>query len=86
MHISAPDRGVVGRNSVFGSRFGIAIGLGLAAKHRGQGQVVVCPFGEAEGGRGVLYEALNMAMLSALPVVFVAENKGYSIAIRTEDL
>jgi acetoin:2,6-dichlorophenolindophenol oxidoreductase subunit alpha len=86
MHISAPEHGVVGRNSVFGSRFGIAIGLGLAAKHRGQGQVVVCPFGEAEGGRGVLYEALNMAMLGSLPVIFVAENNGYSIASRTADL
>lgn len=86
MHISAPEHGVVGRNSVFGSRFGIAIGVGLAAKRAGKGQVVICPFGEAEGGRGVLYEAVNMAMLSALPVIFVAENNGYSIASRTEDL
>jgi pyruvate dehydrogenase E1 component alpha subunit len=86
MHVSSPENNVVGRNSVFGSRFGIAIGLGKAAKIRAQGAAVLCPFGEAEGGRGVLYESLNMASLDNLPVVFVAENNGYSISSRTSDL
>jgi pyruvate dehydrogenase E1 component alpha subunit len=86
MHISKPEVGIVGRNGVFGSRFGIAVGLGLAASRRGAGQIVLCPFGEAEGGRGPLYEAMNFACLRRLPIVFVAQNNGYSISSRTADL
>jgi pyruvate dehydrogenase E1 component alpha subunit len=86
MHVSAPARGIVGRNSIFGSRFGIAIGLAKAALIKGERRAVLCAFGEAEGGRGVLYEALNMACLQGLPVIFVAENNGYSISSRTADI
>ena len=84
MHVVSADHGVVGRNSIFGSRFGIAVGLGLAAGR--EQQVVMCPFGEAEGTRGPLYEALNLACLLRLPVIFVAENNGFSISARTETL
>jgi TPP-dependent pyruvate/acetoin dehydrogenase alpha subunit len=84
MHVVSADHGVVGRNSIFGSRFGIAVGLGLAAAR--EQQVVICPFGEAEGTRGPLYEALNLACLLQLPVIFVAENNGFSISSRTERL
>lgn len=86
MHISAPERGIPGRNSVFGSRYGIAVGLALAALRHGEGQVVLCPFGEAEGARGPLYEAINFACLRRLPIVFIAQNNGYSISSRTSDL
>jgi pyruvate dehydrogenase E1 component alpha subunit len=86
MHVVAPDRGVVGRNGVFGSRFGIAVGLGLASRYLGEGKVVLCTFGEAEGSRGPLYEALNIACLWRLPVVFVAENNGFSISTRTQEM
>lgn len=86
MHVVAPELGIVGRNGVFGSRFGIAIGLALAAVRQGQHRVVLCPFGEAEGSRGPLYEALNIACLSKLPVLFVAENNGFSISARTESI
>jgi|SRR5665647_994796 len=86
MHVSAPEKGVVGRNSVFGSRFGIGIGLALASKFLKEDRIVLCPFGEAEGGRGPLYEALNIAILGRLPIVFMAENNGYSISSRTTDI
>ena len=86
MHVVAPERGIVGRNSVFGSRFGIAIGLAQVAKQRKDGRVVICSFGEAEASRGALYEALNMACLHNLPVLFIAQNNGYAIGARTEDM
>lgn len=86
MHVSAPRIGIVGRNSVFGSRYGIAVGLAFSALHRGEGQVVISPFGEAEGARGPLYEAINFACVRRLPIVFVAQNNGYSISSRTGDL
>ena len=84
MHVARPDLGVPGREGVFGTRFGIAAGLALAAKLDGTNEVTVCFYGEAAGARGILYEALNMAVLWALPVVFIAENNGWSFASRTE--
>lgn len=84
MHVSRPDLGVPGREGVFGTRFGLAAGFGLAAKLAGADRVTVCFYGEAAGARGILYEALNMCKLWSLPVVFVAENNGWSFTSRTE--
>jgi pyruvate dehydrogenase E1 component alpha subunit len=83
MHVNRPDLGVPGREGVFGTRFGIAVGLALAARRRGSDQVVVCFYGEAAGARGSLYEALNMAVLWNLPILFLAENNGWSFSSRT---
>jgi TPP-dependent pyruvate/acetoin dehydrogenase alpha subunit len=84
MHVNRPDLGVPGREGVFGGRFTIAAGLALAAKLNGCDQVTVCFYGEAAGARGNLYEALNMAVLWNLPVIYVAENNGWSFSTRTE--
>ena len=83
MHVSAPERGIVGRNGVFGSKFGIALGLAQEIVLNQRSATVVCMFGEAEGNRGGLYEALNVAALRNLPIVFVAENNGYAVAAKT---
>ena len=67
MHVTAPERGIPGRNGVFGSKFGIALGLAQEiVLHRRQA-AVVCMFGEAEGNRGGLYEAMNIAALRTAP-------------------
>lgn len=84
MHVTRPDLGVPGREGVFGTRFGIAAGLALAAKLEKRDDVVLCFYGEAAGARGILYESLNMAVLWNLPVVFIAENNGWSFSSRTE--
>jgi TPP-dependent pyruvate/acetoin dehydrogenase alpha subunit len=84
MHVTAPDRGIVGRNGVFGSKFGIALGLAQEIVLNKRQAAVVCMFGEAEGNRGGLYEAMNIAALRRLPVVFVAENNGYAVAATTD--
>jgi pyruvate dehydrogenase E1 component alpha subunit len=86
MQINDPERGVVGRPGVFGSRFGIAAGIARAIENRDQDRVVVCNFGEAMGSRGPFFEAVNMAALWDLPVVYIGEHNGFSINSRTEDL
>jgi pyruvate dehydrogenase E1 component alpha subunit len=86
MHVTAPNLGIPGRNSVFGSRFGIAVGLALSAVAQRDRRVVMSIYGEAEGGRGPLYEAINFACLRSLPIIFVAENNGFSISARTAEL
>jgi TPP-dependent pyruvate/acetoin dehydrogenase alpha subunit len=84
MHIARPDLGIPGREGVFGTRFGIATGFALAASLRGDDAVTVCFYGEAAGARGPLYESLNMAVLWRLPVIYIAENNGWSFSSRTE--
>jgi TPP-dependent pyruvate/acetoin dehydrogenase alpha subunit len=84
MHVTAPERGIVGRNGVFGSKFGIALGLAQEIVLNQRQAAVVCMFGEAEGNRGGLYEAMNVAALRKLPVVFIAENNGYAVAATTD--
>jgi TPP-dependent pyruvate/acetoin dehydrogenase alpha subunit len=84
MHVSRPEIGVPGREGVFGTRFGIAVGMALANVLLESEDVVACFYGEAAGARGQLYESLNMAVLWKLPVVFVAENNGWSFSSRTE--
>lgn len=84
MHVSAPERGIVGRNGVFGSKFGIALGLAQEIVLHERAAVVVCMFGEAEGNRGGLYEAMNVAALRKLPILFLAENNGYAVAATTD--
>jgi TPP-dependent pyruvate/acetoin dehydrogenase alpha subunit len=86
MHACDPEIGIVGRNGVFGSRFTIASGLALASKTRKTKNVTVCYYGEAAGARGQYYEAMNMAVLWSLPIVFIAENNGFSVNSRTDEI
>jgi TPP-dependent pyruvate/acetoin dehydrogenase alpha subunit len=83
MHVHDRKNGIVGRNGVFGSKFGIALGLAQRLVLGGTPGAVACMFGEAEGNRGGLYEAINLAVLRRLPVVFLAENNGYAVAAPT---
>lgn len=71
MHSLAPELGIPGRNGVFGDRFTIASGLALSAKLRNTQQVSVCYYGEAAAARGMYYEAINLAVLWKLPVIFI---------------
>ena len=84
MHVTRPDLGIPGREGVFGTRFGIAAGIALAAQLNNSDQVTLCFYGEAAGARGILYESLNMAVLWKLPVVFIAENNGWSFSSKTK--
>jgi TPP-dependent pyruvate/acetoin dehydrogenase alpha subunit len=84
MHVCRPDLGVNGREGVFGGRFGIAAGMALSARLDGRDDVVMCFYGEAAGARGILYESLNMAVLWRLPIIYIAENNGWSYSSRTD--
>ena len=62
----------------------IATGVGFAIKYRGGNQVCLCFFGEAAVNGGAFHEALNMAGLWRLPVVFVVENNHYGMGTAFE--
>jgi pyruvate dehydrogenase E1 component alpha subunit len=77
MHIADPETGNLGANAIVGGSAGIATGAALSAKMRKSGQVAVCFFGDGALGQGLLYEAMNMASLWKLPVIYVCENNLY---------
>jgi TPP-dependent pyruvate/acetoin dehydrogenase alpha subunit len=78
MHIADQDTGNLGANAIVGGSAGMATGAALSAKMRGSDQVAVCFFGDGALGQGLLYEAMNMAALWKLPVLYVCENNSYN--------
>jgi len=77
MHIADTSTNNLGANGIVAGGAGIATGAALSAKMRGADQVVACFFGDGALGEGVVYEAMNMASLWTLPVVYVCENNLY---------
>ena len=77
MHIADPETGNLGANAIVGGSAGLATGAALSAKMRKSGNVAVCFFGDGALGQGLLYEAMNMASLWKLPVIYVCENNLY---------
>jgi 2-oxoisovalerate dehydrogenase E1 component len=78
MHIADPKLGVLGANGIVAAGLPIAAGAAAAARLRGDGGVVVAFFGDGAPAQGAFHEALNLAALWALPVVFFCENNGYA--------
>jgi len=78
MHIADQDTGNLGANAIVGGSTAIATGAAMSSKMRGSDQVTVCFFGDGALGQGVLYEAMNMASLWKLPVIYVCENNLYN--------
>jgi len=86
MHIADPDIGILGANGIVAGGMGIAAGAGLSAKMRGTDQVAVCFFGDGATNEGAFHEALNMAAIWDLPVVFVCENNLYGLTGPAEEM
>ena len=84
MHIADPDKGNLGANGIVGGGLPIAVGAALSAKRLGTGAVTVCFFGDGANNEGAFHEALNMAAVWKLPVVFVCENNKYGMSTSTE--
>lgn len=78
MHIADFSLGVLGANGVVAGGFPIAVGAGLSCKLRGTDQVVICYFGDGASNRGPVHEAMNMASIWKLPIIFACENNQYA--------
>lgn len=79
----APELGFYGANGITGGSIPFATGLALDAQMRGSRRVTVCFFGDGASNQGVFHEALNMAALWKLPVLYVVENNGYAMSTST---
>ncbi|MES2258365.1 MAG: thiamine pyrophosphate-dependent dehydrogenase E1 component subunit alpha [Pseudomonadota bacterium] len=78
MHITHPASGVMVTTGIVGSSMPIANGLALAAQIRGERRVAVAYFGDGASNIGAFHEALNLASVWKLPVIFVCQNNGYA--------
>lgn len=78
MHVGDISVGMVPAIAIVGGSAPIAAGIALSAKMRRTDQVAVCFFGEGGANEGVVHEAMNMAAVWKLPVVFVCENNLYA--------
>lgn len=84
MHIADVSKGNLGANGIVGGGIPIAVGAALSAKKQKNGKVVISFFGDGANNEGAFHEALNMASIWKLPVVFVCENNGYGMSTSTK--
>jgi len=77
MHLTSVEHGVMGSYAIVGAHLTIANGAAWSARLRGTDQVAVCFFGDGTTNIGAFHEALNLAAIWQLPVVFVCENNLY---------
>ncbi len=77
MHLTKASRGMLGSYAIVGAHLPIAAGAAWSAKLRGTDQVAVAFFGDGATNIGAFHEALNLASVWKLPVLFVCENNFY---------
>ena len=84
-HVGLPDKRIVGMISHLGAMYPVACGLGLAAQLDGTGAVACAFLGEGATREGDFHEALSLAAVWKLPVLFVVENNGYGLSTPTDE-
>ena len=84
MHIADLGVGVLGANGIVAAGAPHAVGAAYAFRQDRSDRVAVSFFGEGGVNQGVLHEAVNMAAIWSLPVIFVCENNGYAVTMPTE--
>ncbi|HLM16657.1 MAG TPA: pyruvate dehydrogenase complex E1 component subunit beta [Acidimicrobiia bacterium] len=78
MHIADPTLGIFGANGIVGAGLPIAVGAATASELRHDGTVAVAFFGDGAVAHGTFHEAVNLAAVWQLPVIFFCEDNGYA--------
>lgn len=81
MHIADVDANNLGANGIVGGGIPIATGVGLSIQLRKTDQVVLSIFGDGAANTGAFHEAVNMASVWDLPVIFLCENNQYAMSM-----
>ena len=84
MHLFDAGRRFLGGHGIVGGHIPLAAGIGFAIRYKGGDQVCICYFGEAAVNIGAFHEALNMASVYKLPVIFCCENNRYGMGTAFE--
>lgn len=83
MHIADFERGVLGCNGIVAGGIGLATGAAWGSKYQKNGRVTACFFGDGAMNRGSFHEAVNIASIWKLPIVYVVEANGWAISMST---
>ncbi len=81
MHIADVQKGNLGATGIVGGNIPVATGAGLSMRLQGSDRVVLCFFGDGASNTGNFHEALNMASIWDLPVVYICENNLYGMSV-----
>jgi pyruvate dehydrogenase E1 component alpha subunit len=81
MHIADISHGNLGATGVVAGGIPIAVGIGLALKMKKSSHVLLSFFGEGSTNEGAFHEALNMASIWQLPIVFICDNNHYGMSM-----
>ena len=84
MHQSAPEVGVLSANGIVGASQTLGTGHALYCSMFAPGRVSVAFFGDGGGNQGAIHEAMNLAAVWKLPVIFVCENNHYAISTHVD--
>jgi pyruvate dehydrogenase E1 component alpha subunit len=84
MHLFDKSVNFLGGHAIVGAHLPLAAGAAFAIKYRGGDQVVACYFGDGAVPEGEFHEAMNLAALWKLPVIFVCENNRYAMGTSLE--
>jgi TPP-dependent pyruvate/acetoin dehydrogenase alpha subunit len=80
MHLADFKVGSLGESGIVGSSIPIATGAALSSKVLGTGKVSLAFFGDGAANQGCLYEAMNLASVWGLPIIFLCENNHYALS------
>ena len=80
MHITDITRGMLGADGIVGGGIPLAVGAALGRRLKGENSIVFCFFGEGACNQGSFHEALNMASIYRLPLVFICENNLWALS------
>jgi 2-oxoisovalerate dehydrogenase E1 component alpha subunit len=83
-HFSSPALRIGSVSSEVGAHVPHAVGAAYAARVKGEDSVALCYFGDGAASEGGVHEAMNLAGVHKLPVVFLCENNGYAISVPLE--
>lgn len=84
MHLFDASKNFMGGHAIVAAHIPIAVGLALASKYRGNDAVTACFFGDGAVNEGEFHEAMNLASLWKLPVLFFLENNLYGMGTHVE--
>lgn len=79
MHMFDKEHNFMGGHGIVGGQVPLGAGIAFAEKYNKTGNLCICYMGDGAVRQGAFHEALNMAMLWKLPVIFVIENNGYAM-------
>ena len=84
MHFFDKEHHMYGGHAIVGAHVPLACGLAFACKYRGEDRVTLCFFGDGAINQGAFHEALNLAALFKLPVIFICENNLFAMGTSVE--